>query len=331
VVSVTGQTKCYDSAGREVPCPGTGQDGELRCGLPWPEPRFVVNGETALDRLTGLEWPRNANPAELPLTWQEAMDYVEELNRSRYLGQDDWRMPNRGDLRSLVSYQDTRPVLPRHHPFENLFPSWYWTSTTAAIAPAHAWYVNLDGGRMFYGGKDQSFMVWPVRGIGNGTLPATGQRCCWDANGALTDCAGSRQDGALRFGAAWPRHRFQRRDDAVLDRLTGLLWRRAADLTQGPVAWEQALAAVADLARHQGVPWRLPNINELESLVDCSAHSPALPGEAPFSDLREAYWSSTTSTYETDWGWALYLGKGATGVGQKGGCHFHVWAVRGAV
>jgi hypothetical protein len=32
--------------------------------------------------------------------------------------------------------------------------------------------------------------------------------------------------------------------------------------------------------------------------------------------------------FEPDWAWALYLTKGAVGVGQKKGEHFSVWAVR---
>jgi len=73
--------------------------------------------------------------------------------------------------------------------------------------------------------------------------------------------------------------------------------------------------------------WRLPNINELESLVDCSTHSPALPNGHLFRDIREGYWSSTTSMFEPDWAWALYLSKGAVGVGQKKGPYFSVWPV----
>ena len=38
-----------------------------------------------------------------------------------------------------------------------------------------------------------------------------------------------------------------------------------------------------------------------ESLVDCSEHSPALPPSHPFRDVREGYWSSTTSMFEPDW------------------------------
>ena len=73
--------------------------------------------------------------------------------------------------------------------------------------------------------------------------------------------------------------------------------------------------------------WRLPNISELESLVDCSASQPALPAGHPFTGLREGYWSATTSFFETDWAWVLYLEKGACGVGHKAGKTFFVWAV----
>jgi hypothetical protein len=94
------------------------------------------------------------------------------------------------------------------------------------------------------------------------------------------------------------------------------------------VTWSEALAAVAGLNR-EGADfiWRLPTINELEALVDCAAHSPALPSGHPFADVQDIYWSSTTSLFEPDWAWALYLEKGATGVGQKRFAQFSVWAV----
>jgi hypothetical protein len=94
------------------------------------------------------------------------------------------------------------------------------------------------------------------------------------------------------------------------------------------VVWRDALAAVAELNREgAGSPWRLPTINELETLVDCAVHSPALPSGHAFTDVQDIYWSSTTSLFEPDWAWALYLEKGATGVGQKCFAHFSVWAV----
>jgi hypothetical protein len=158
----------------------------------------------------------------------------------------------------------------------------------------------------------------------------TGQITCYDARGRLIDCIESGQDAEFRRGMPWPVPRFEVFEDVVLDRLTDLLlcWRSSTDLTGRMLTWEEAFKAVTDLNRVEGTnPWRLPNINELESLVDCSAHSPALSHGHPFKDVRDGYWSSTTSVFEPDWAWALYLTKGAVGVGQKGGVQFSVWAV----
>ena len=324
----TGQTSCHDSSGQPVACPGSGQDAETRSGLAWPEPRFILQEECVLDALTGLVWSRDALPGEYPMTWDEALDYIRQLNRDRWLGFSDWRLPNRRELRSLMSYETRLPALPEGHPFINLFSGWYWSSTSAAMVPSHAWYVHMEGARMFYGGKDQSYMVWPVRAAGNGILAATGQTLCHDREGNRIDCEGTGQDGEYQTGRKWPLPRFGKTENAVTDHLTGLCWHRNASLTGNPVAWEEALAAVHELPdASPGIRWRLPNINELETLVDCSRHSPALPEDAPFQNVQSGYWSSTTSMFEPDWAWALYLDKGATGVGQKNGRHFHVWAV----
>lgn len=320
----TGQVTCHDSEGRQVACPGTGQDAELKRGVPWPEFRFETREETILDRLTGLIWLRNANLAEFPGNWREALDFVDAMNRETTFGFSDWRLPNRRELRSLMSHQTLKPALPSGHPFKNVVSGWYWTSTSAAINPAYAWHVHTEGARMFFGSKAQFCLIWPVRGKGSGVLSATGQQHCFDTSGMNITCAGSGQDGELRFGTVWPIPRFETEDDVVHDRLTGLRWHGHADLTGMPVTWSEALSTVARLDGR----WRLPNINELESLVDCGRHSPALPEGHPFRNLQEGYWSSTTSIFEPDWAWALYLAKGAVGVGQKRGPHFFVWPVR---
>ena len=324
----TGQKTCHDAEGHEIPCAGSGQDGDLRRGMGWPVPRFERRDETLLDRLTGLIWPQNANRAEFPMSWQEALAYVAAMNQERALGYADWRLPNRRELRSLISHQAKKPALPEGHPFRNVFPAWYWTSTTAAINSAYAWYVHTEGGRMFYGHKGQFYLLWPVRGTGFGVLPATGQTQCYDSGGSPVTCRDSGQDGELCMGREWPKQRFEVAGDTVIDHLTHLCWRRNADLAAGQVTWDDAFAAIRKLneeLKERG--WRLPNINELESLVDCSESHPALPTSHGFTCLREAYWSSTTSMFEPDWAWALYLNKGAVGVGQKKGAHFHVWAV----
>ena len=330
-LAATGQAGCYDTEGQVIPCDGTGQDAAYRRGAGWDdEQRLQIQNHQVTDTLTGLIWPRDANIAEFPVNWQEALDLAQQLNRQVYLGATDWRLPNRRELRSLISHQTGKPALPQPHPFKNLFQHWYWSSTSFAGSPRHAWYVSLHGGRMFYGGKDQSFMFLPVRGRGNELILASGQRDCFDVNGdSLTDCAGSGQDGEYQFGRSWPVPRFEPNETGIKDHLTGLVWHRNTDLADGVVTWDAALRCVQQLnGLQQANAWRLPNINELESLCDSGRAFPAIDEQELGASVKDVYWSSTTSCFEPDWAWALYLDKGAVGVGQKKGESFHVWPVR---
>ena len=328
----TGQDACYDEKGQLISCTGTGQDGEYRLGIKPLRRRFQdLEGGIVQDILTGLVWSKDANVNGFPLGWQEALDLVKELNQQAWLGFSDWRMPNRRELRSILDLNAKNPALESGHPFENVFSGWYWSSTTAAINYGYAWYVHLAGARMFYGKKDQECLLWPVRGISK-VIPKTGQSACYDRQGRKQPCAGTGQDGALQLGEAWTEPRFQVRKEAVLDLLTGLMWSRDADLAKGMVTWQEALDLIKELNQEGRLvfsDWRLPNINELESLVDCSRHSPALSHGHPFYHVREFYWSSTTSFYDPPWAWALYMKKGATGVGLKDLKNFYVWAARG--
>ena len=113
----TGQIECYDEKGAVVPCRTSGQDGEFRLGLPWPNPRFSQENETVLDHLTGFTWSRDANLGGFPMPWQEAIAFIAGMNRRKWAGFDDWRLPNRRELRSLMSYQTKKPPLPEGHPF----------------------------------------------------------------------------------------------------------------------------------------------------------------------------------------------------------------------
>ena len=321
----TGIKQCFDEQGFEITCDQSPQDAFFCSGLSWPEPRFKVENEnTVQDLLTDITWTAKANFFNFPLTWPEALEAVSALNREGFAGHSDWRLPNRRELRSLVSHGARKPALPPGHPFTDVFLGWYWTSTTAAISPAHAWYIHFEGGRMFYGNKAQRYLVWPARGNPR-HVPATGQHGCYDLQGKNISCRGSGQDGEFKLGHPWPRPRFKKNKGLITDQLTDLVWLNPAEIKKEPVSWIQALEIVREL--DSGRHWRLPNINELESLVDASAHSPALPAEHPFSGLEDGYWSSTTSFFEPDWAYVLYLDKGAVGVGFKPGTDFFVWPV----
>ncbi|HMB31818.1 MAG TPA: DUF1566 domain-containing protein [Desulfohalobiaceae bacterium] len=319
----TGQTKCFDQLGRKRDCLGSGEDAELGLGLTWPDPRFsITDSNLVLDRLTGLIWTLSANPFEFPMSWPEALKSIQGLNHMAYLGFTDWRLPNKRELRCLMDHGTSRPSLPRGNPFQHVVQTWYWTSTTSAMYLSYAWYGHLEGSRMFWGRKDRDYLVWPVRGKSE-VLPMTGEVQCFDLNGQAMDCKDSGADGEVRAGMVWPEQRFKSVQDGILDRLTGLVWTKQANVGEAST-WSQALNMIEDLRHKSGRAWHLPNINELESLVDASSSSPALPLGHPFQDVQEVYWSSTSSGLQPDWSYALYMFKGAVGVGQKE-AKFAVW------
>lgn len=155
----TGQRTSYAS----------GDDGDLREGIDWPVPRFEDNADgTVLDRLTGLLWTKDAYTPGSPTcspamwkTWQEALDHVRCLNSNQYLGFSDWRVPNKKELFSLIDHSRAYPALPEGHPFDNVMPL-YWSSTTG-LDPAWAFLTDLDRGRLELADKLYGLCVWPVR------------------------------------------------------------------------------------------------------------------------------------------------------------------------
>lgn len=298
----TDQIHCYDAGGRRIDCANSGQDAARpkHSGW-WDASRFRVEGECVHDRLTGAVWMRNANPAEFPLTWDEARAAVDRMAAQRAYGRDDWQLPDRRLLFSLVSHQTINPVLPGGHPFEGIFNGYYWTADTCQRLSDQAWYVHMGGGRIHRGMKHGSYMLWPVSA---GAMPRT----------------------------ATPTGRLDAAPTGVYDNATGLTWHPRANLFGKAVTWTDALSAVERLNRAVdggADDWRMPNIRELESLVDLSAHAPALTADHPFVDVQEGYWSSTTSVYEPRYAWVLYIMDGIVGVGYKPGPTFHVWPVRG--
>lgn len=292
-----------------------------------------LGGETTIDRWSGLVWARNAGLFDYPMTWTESIAAVEKLNRQQWAGHSDWRLPNRRELFSLIDHERINPALPKGHPFDNVFSGYYWTSTTCARLPRQAWYVHLGGARVQRGMKSGSYLVWPVRGpTAKGNGPArTGAEACWDENGQTVPCRNTGQDGEHRSGVPWPKLRFAVHRETITDRLTGLMWIQALDSAGRPVTWQGAQDSVATLNARNAFghrDWRLPGIRELETLVDLEHHSPALPLGNPFREIREYYWSATTSAYENSYAWVLYLTDGAVGVGFKINAEFFACAVR---
>ena len=142
-----------------------GDDGDHKTGIDWPSPRFEVGtgveADCVVDNLTGLMWSKNAYPYNTKDTWQGVLGYANGLTLCGYT---DWRLPNRKELTSLVDRSQHDPALPAGHPFTNVEPGGYWTSSTAADSFTYAWLVSMPDGYVHEGGKSGGYSVWPVRG-----------------------------------------------------------------------------------------------------------------------------------------------------------------------
>jgi hypothetical protein len=150
-------------------------------------------------------------------------------------------------------------------------------------------------------------------------------------------------DGALQKGVHWPIPRFTDKGDGTIrDNLTKLNWLRNANCAGTSVTWATALAYVAELnssgtmngqncgdtSNGKGVHqtnWRLPNCNELASLLDLGTFNPALPTDHQFTNFQASrYWSSTTDAGNSPSAWNVDFHAGNVGASSKGNFGFDI-------
>ena len=113
-----------------------------------------------LDNRTGLVWEQSPGP-----TTRNHASSLAHCDGLSLAGQDDWRLPERDELASLVDLDNPggTPDLPPGHPFINVQSSPYWSATSVDAAPARAWVVDFFDGRVTSADKAFSFCVWCVR------------------------------------------------------------------------------------------------------------------------------------------------------------------------
>lgn len=150
-------------------------------------------------------------------------------------------------------------------------------------------------------------------------LPRTGQQTAY----------ASGDDGGLQKGIAWPSPRFVVSGNCVTDKLTGLMWPKSPDPAQK--TWEDALDYTGGLSLCGYSDWRMPNINELESLYNAEeTYSTDWLNTEGFSlnPMMEDYgWTSTTYASDTTSTWYVVMWNGDMAALPKGS-KWNIWPVR---
>jgi hypothetical protein len=303
----TAQIRCYSNYTEiKFPEAGTaffGQDAQYIGN----EPAYKDNGDgTVMDLNTGLIW--QSDPGE-KMTFRQA---VAGASKCRIADYDDWRLPTIKELYSLILFSGTDPDpmsrdSSRQQPFidtkyfkfrygnpgrsERIIDSQFATSTkyvsTTMRGDETMFGVNFADGRIKgYGmrsprtGGDKTFHVLYVRG---------------NTDYGINDF----KDNS---------------DGTVTDKATGLMWMkidsgklRAGKNKDGKMNWQEALDWAENLEYAEYSDWRLPNVKELQSIVDYTS-SPATTNSAAIDPVFQTtsfitesgqkdypfYWSGTT-------------------------------------
>lgn len=323
----TGQLGCYDDAGDRTlwfnwPKPGEafyGQDGQFDGN------RFnyaiSVDDLTVSDAVTQLTWMRNfaVNPDDeddFRFTHEEALEYIDWLNAEKFGGFSDWRLPSVKELYSLMNFSgnsntDTPDADGTPYIDDSVF-GFRWGDPdgdgvddeggghdvgTRAI-DAQYWSSTKYVGRV-YGDDEAAFGV----NFGDGRIKAYVIAPGSDKYGGKT--VSEHFVRAVR-GQRYGFNRFvDNSDGTISDLASGLMWTTKDSGADEPVGldWRDALAYAEDMTTGGHDDWRVPNIKELQSIVDYARAPDALDADAvgpaidPVFEMTasEAYfWSSTT-------------------------------------
>ncbi|MCP4610957.1 MAG: DUF1566 domain-containing protein [Planctomycetes bacterium] len=129
------------------------------------------NDGTVTDLLTHLIWQQTGYATKM--AWEQALVHAENLILA---DQEDWRLPNIKELRTLTDVTQTNPAVDLTA-FPDLQSNDYWSSTTLAGNPDRGWTTNFRFGTVSYQPKTASLLVSCVCGpetiLQDGNLPVT--------------------------------------------------------------------------------------------------------------------------------------------------------------
>lgn len=236
------------------------------------------------DNVTGLIWEDKAN-------WGDRTTKANAVAPAVTCGSSlTWHLPTVKELMSIVSYHTATGSVGNSTNTFFLLPAplgagdgvFFWTETTSRYSTGYYWGIAFQGGRLDY----LVSLAYPR--FVKGTL------------------APNLADGT----------------DVVIDKNFKLVWKKCLEgysgATCGTAAapttftWQQSL----DRAAAAGSGWRLPNIKELQSIVDETRSQPAINTNFPGTPNPSNVWSSSPTAGVSGNSWyAGFHGIAANGVG----------------
>ena len=260
-----------------------------------PDGDFIDNHDgTVTHKTTGLTWMRCA----LGQTWTGSScsgtastytyDQAVALKRS-FAGHGDWRLPNIAELQTIVERENINPAI-NNKIFPETPNNAFWSSSPDVGYSDYAWSVDFSYGGVYY---DDRYGSLPVRLV--------------------------RASQSLAIGLSSPDTEFtDNHDGSVTHKRTGLVWQRCAvgqtwtgltcSGTADAYSYDQAIALTSSFAGHSD--WRVPNANDLASIVKYDGSYPAINTTIFPNTPSNAFWSSSPYVGNTDYAWNVYFSNG---------------------
>lgn len=309
----TGQETFYNN-NSEITAPTSGdafygQDAQFDGN----QPSYTDNGNgTITDNVTGLMWSQTPDlngdgdiNVDDKLNYYDALDAADTLTLAGY---NDWRTPSTKELYSLIMFYGEDP-------------SGYNGTNTSSLVP----FLNTDYFDFGYGDTDAGERIIDAQFAANTIYEGTvmgGQTALFGVNladgrikGYPVDPTQMEPDGKgfyilfVRGNTEYGENDFTNNNDGTItDNATGLMWTR--DDNGEAVLWQDALAWVQQKNNENYLgynDWRLPNVKELQSIVDYT-RSPSTTSSAAIDNVFNCstitdeggytnypfYWSGTT-------------------------------------
>ena len=238
---------------------------------------FTDNGDgTITDATSGLMWQKT--PSETSYSWQEAVDYCSALELSGY---DDWRAPTLKELFAISDFSQGWPYIDI---------GFFDLASGEVTKDEQFWASNFYLAGTTHGGAPSAFGVNHVTGHIK-AYPA-------EASGPMGNFV-----RAVRGDVYGSNEYLDNGDGTITDEATGLMWMQ--DDPGVTLDWENALAFADTFSLGGHDDWRLPDVKELQSIVDYSGVLPAIDplfsctgitNEAGDADYGY-YWTGTSAYF----------------------------------
>lgn len=207
---------------------------------------FSANREDGVrvigDSNTGLYWEvKSAHKEDVNYCgdtyhFQDAKSiYIDKMNAANYGGYNDWRLPNKDELRSIFDYGLQESVINRTI-FENCPIGDYWTKDRYEMQPYFGWVLYSGFGSGIAKSMNTGRYVLAVRGGRD-----------------------------RRFGESDSSRFTDNKDGTITDAATGLMWQKGENERCNLYEAEKKCKEM-NLGGY--TDWRLPNIKELNTILN---------------------------------------------------------------